>query len=202
VTPVTAAIYLNAFVVGFVLMGFEMLGSRYLFPWFGGGIATWSGLISMVLIALTIGYFGGGSIVDRRPSMRVAAAAIAAAALYLSAVPSAADWTMPWILDHIGDGPSGILTACAVLLLVPMSLLGMLSPVAVRLLVREAAEAGRVAGFVYGVSTVGNVFGVLGTTFLLIPAIGSRAITYLFALLLAASAIMLFSIPGHATRHK
>jgi hypothetical protein len=51
----TAAIYLNAFVVGFVLMGFEMLGSRYLFPWFGGGIATWAGLISMVLIALTIG---------------------------------------------------------------------------------------------------------------------------------------------------
>ena len=54
----------EAFVVGGVLMGFEMLGSRYLFPYFGGGIGTWAGLISMVLCALAIGYFTGGG--DRR----------------------------------------------------------------------------------------------------------------------------------------
>jgi hypothetical protein len=41
--------------VGAVLMGFEMLGSRYLFPYFGGGIGTWAGLISTVLVALTVG---------------------------------------------------------------------------------------------------------------------------------------------------
>ena len=57
----------NAFFVGGVLMGFEMLGSRYLFPYFGGGIGTWAGLISTVLAALTIGYFVGGAIVDRHP---------------------------------------------------------------------------------------------------------------------------------------
>jgi len=38
-------IYTVAFIVGAVLMGFEMLGSRYLFPWFGGGIGAWAGLI-------------------------------------------------------------------------------------------------------------------------------------------------------------
>ena len=41
-------IYANAFVVGGVLMGFEMLGSRYLFPYFGSGTGTWAGLISTV----------------------------------------------------------------------------------------------------------------------------------------------------------
>jgi hypothetical protein len=60
-------IYVNAFIVGGVLMGFEILGRRYLFPYFGGGIGTWARLISMVLCALAIGYFAGGTIVDRYP---------------------------------------------------------------------------------------------------------------------------------------
>jgi hypothetical protein len=197
---ISVAIYLNAFIVGGVLMGFEMLGSRYLFPYFGGGIGTWAGLISMVLIALTLGYSIGGSIVDRYPSTRVAATAIILAAAYLAVIPSTADDVMPWILNNFGGGPSGVLIAPAALLLVPMSLLGTLSPIGIRLLVRTTAESGRVAGFVYAISTAGNVLGVLGTTFFLIPTIGSRAITYLFSGVLGICAVMLFSIPYQATR--
>src|SRR5580700_2696330 len=137
----TIFILFNAFIVGGVLMGFEMLGSRYLFPYFGGGIGTWASLISTVLCALAIGYFSGGAIVDRYHSSRITAAA---------------------------------------LLLVPLSLLGTFSPVAVGLLTRSAEESGGVAGLVYGVSTVGNVVGTLVTTFVLIPVIGSRSITYLY----------------------
>ena len=48
------------FVIGFALMGFEMLGSRYLNPYFGSGINTWVCLISVVLFAMMLGYFGGG----------------------------------------------------------------------------------------------------------------------------------------------
>ena len=57
-------IYLIAFIAGGVLMGFEMLGSRYLFPYFGGGIGTWASLISTVLCALAIGYFVGSALVE------------------------------------------------------------------------------------------------------------------------------------------
>ncbi|HTO84520.1 MAG TPA: fused MFS/spermidine synthase [Methylomirabilota bacterium] len=187
-----ATIYANAFVVGGVLMGFEMLGSRYLFPYFGGGIGTWASLISMVLCALAIGYFVGGAIVDRHPSPRVVAVAIMLAAAYLAFVPAAADHVMSWILAMIGDGAWATLLAAAALLLLPLSLLGTLSPVAVRLLIRSTGETGRVAGLVYGISTIGNVVGTLLTTFTLIPTIGSRSITYLYAAVLAASAASLF----------
>jgi len=188
------SLYLNAFVVGGVLMGFEMLGSRYLFPYFGGGIGTWAGLISMVLIALTIGYFAGGAIVDRHPSPRVIALAAGAAAVYLAAVPVTADHVMSWILTSVGAGLPGILLAAAALVLMPLSFLGTFSPVAVRLLIRSTSETGRVAGLVYGISTLGNVFGILFTTFTLIPTLGSRSITYLFAAVLAACATSLFLI--------
>ena len=187
-------IYVNAFLIGAVLMGFEMLGSRYLFPYFGGGIGTWAGLISTVLVALTVGYLSGGAIVDRYPSSVVIAVAVAAAALYLALIPPAADPVMSSILASMGDGPVAILLASAVLCLVPLTLLGTLSPVAVRLLVRSTDEVGRVAGLVYGISTFGNVLGVLFTTFYLIPELGSRAITYVFAGVLAACALSLFLV--------
>lgn len=187
-------VYANAFVIGAVLMGFEMLGSRYLFPYFGGGIATWAGLISTVLVALTVGYLSGGAIVDRYPSSVVIAVAVALAALYLALIPPSADPVLSSILDTFGDGPIAILLASTVLCLVPLTLLGTLSPVAVRLLVRSTDEVGRVAGLVYGISTFGNVLGVLFTTFYLIPEMGSRAITYLFAGTLAVCAISLFLV--------
>ena len=70
-TPLAAAvIYLVAFVTGAIVMSFEMLGSRYLNPYFGSGIYTWAALISTVLAALTAGYFLGGWLADRTASPR------------------------------------------------------------------------------------------------------------------------------------
>jgi len=189
------SIYVCAFLVGGVLMGFEMLGSRYLFPYFGGGIGTWASLISTVLCALAIGYFAGSAIVARRPSQRVIAVAILIAAAYMALVPATADPVMEAILNSLGDGAYATLAASTALLLVPLTLLGTFSPIAVSLLTRSADDAGRVAGLVYGVSTIGNVVGTLLTTFTLIPTIGSRAITYYFALVLALCAGALFLNP-------
>ncbi len=191
---VSLLIYLNAFMVGGVLMGFEMLGSRYLFPYFGDGIGTWAGLISTVLVALTIGYLIGGNLADRYPSPLVVAISIGLAASYLALVPLSVGRVIPAILESAGAGPLGVLLASTSLLLVPLSLLGTLSPVAVRLLIRSTTGTGRIAGFVYGISTIGNVFGTLFTTFALIPMIGSRSITYLFAGVLALCSLSLFAI--------
>jgi hypothetical protein len=187
-----ATIYLIAIVLGGVLMGLEMLGSRYLFPFFGGGIGTWASLISTVLCALAVGYFAGSGIVARHPSQRLIGATILAAACWLALIPATADAVMRHILERIGDGPAATLSASTILLLVPLSLLGTFSPIAVSLLTRSADQAGRVAGLVYGVSTIGNVAGTLLTTFILMPSIGSRNITYIFAATLAVCAALLF----------
>jgi hypothetical protein len=184
-------VYLNVFILGGVVMGLEMLSSRYLYPYFGGGIGTWAGLISTVLGALTVGYFGGGVIIDRYPSPFVIAAASGLAAAYLALVPMSADTVIAGILEAFGDGPGPILMASAALLLVPLSVLGMVTPIAIRLVIRSMHESGRIAGMVYGVSTIGSIFGTLFTTFVLIPAMGSRAITYLFAAILVACAASL-----------
>ena len=195
ITPGTSAIiYTNIFLVGGILMGFEMIGSRYLYPYFGGGIGTWASLISMVLLALTVGYFIGGRLADRAPSTTVIAGAVLVASAYLAGVPISGNVLMTHTLGVVGDGPSGILLAAAAIIFVPVSLLGMLSPIAIRLLIRSTQKSGSVAGLVYGISTIGNVIGTLFTTFYLIPTIGSREITYVFAGVLALCSASLYAI--------
>src|ERR1700730_10808918 len=83
-----AVVYTGAFVTGAIVMSFEMLGSRYLNPYFGSGIYTWASLISTVLAALTVGYFAGGRVADRHPSARVLGAAVLIGSALLLALSS------------------------------------------------------------------------------------------------------------------
>ena len=187
-----AGVYANGLAIGFVLMGFEMLGSRYLNPYFGSGIVTWAALISTVLLALMVGYFLGGWLVDKTPHLRVLSALVIVASLYLFAVPGLADSTIEKLIGMAGDGSTGVICASIALIFVPVTLLGTFSPFGVRLLLHTTTHSGRTTGTVYGVSTVGNIFGVMTTTFILIPTIGSREITTLFAVILLASGLLLF----------
>jgi spermidine synthase len=173
----TVTIYAAAFVTGAIVMSFEMLGSRYLNPYFGSGIYTWAALISTVLIALTAGYFIGGWLADRTPSLAVLAFTVLVGSLYLLALPVFAEYVLEFVLAGIDDVRAGSLISALAIMFFPVTCMGMYSPFAIRLLLRSAQHSGRVSGAVYGVSTAGSIVGTLGTTFFLIPMIGSRAIT-------------------------
>jgi predicted membrane-bound spermidine synthase len=170
-------VYIAAFVTGAIVMSFEMLGSRYLNPYFGSGIYTWAALISTVLIALTAGYFLGGWLADRTASAAVLGVIVLVGSSYLLALPSFASSVLELVESGIDDIRTGSLTAALAIMLFPVTCLGMYSPFAIRLLLRSAQHSGRVSGAVYGISTAGSIVGTLGTTFGLIPLIGNRAIT-------------------------
>jgi sugar lactone lactonase YvrE len=195
-----ATLFVVIFLLGFVLMGFEMLGSRYIYPYFGGGLPTWAALISTVLAALMFGYFGGGELSDKFPSPVLLCGIVIGAALYLLIIPYSADPVLTWVMDNLGDGDLGVITSSVLLLFVPVLLLGMVSPFCIKLILRDVRETGRVSGFVYGISTMGNILGTLITSFYLIPAIGSRDITYIFGGTVFACGLILFAL-GRAGAH-
>jgi spermidine synthase len=172
-----AVIYIVAFVTGAIVMSFEMLGSRYLNPYFGAGIYTWAALIATVLAALTAGYFVGGFIADRTVSAAVLGMIVGVASIYLLVLPSFADAILRFVLDAIDNVRLGSLYAALAIMFLPVMLLGVYSPFAIRLVLRATERSGTVSGTVYGVSTAGSIVGTLGTTFFLIPTIGTRAIT-------------------------
>lgn len=190
------AIYLVAFVTGAIVMSFEMLGSRYLNPYFGSGIYTWASLISTVLAALCIGYFIGGRLADRSPSARVLGATVLIGSVYVLALPLFSERLMEAVLAAFDDVKAGSLAAAFVILFFPVTFLGMYSPFAIRLMLQSAQASGRVSGTVYGVSTLGSIIGTLGTTFLLIPTIGTRAITLTLGAAGILSGLVLMAAPG------
>jgi spermidine synthase len=172
-----AVIYGGAFVTGAIVMSFEMLGSRYLNPYFGSGIYTWAALISTVLAALTAGYFLGGFIGDRTVSATVLGAIVGLASLYLLALPSFAGAILGFVFNTIDDVRLGSLYSALAIMVLPVTLFGVYSPFAIRLVLRATQQSGTVSGAVYGISTAGSIVGTIGTTFVLIPMIGTRAIT-------------------------
>ena len=85
---------------------------------------------------------------------------------------------------------TGLLIACSSLFLVPVLVLSALGPLATDVLSRRSLPAGAASGLVYGVSTLGNICGVMGTAFVLIPRF--RISWLLVAWLLFAAASLLF----------
>jgi len=177
-------------------MGFEMLGSRYLNPYFGGGIDAWAALISSVLAALMVGYFFGGYLVDRFPTAKLCGLLVIAAAIYLAVLAIVAEPFLEATSRIVGDEAIGVLTAALAILFVPMTLVGTFSPFGVRLLLDVPERSGRVTGLVYGISTFGNILGTLGTTFFLIPKVGIRHITLLFAGIIGICGVSLIVLDG------
>jgi spermidine synthase len=201
----SGVIYVAAFTTGAIVMSFEMLGSRYLNPYFGSGIYTWAALISTVLAALTAGYFLGGFLGDRTVSAAVLGAIIAVASLYLLVLPSFAEAILGFVFDSVDNIRLGSLYSAFAIMFLPVTLLGVYSPFAIRLVLRTAQQSGTVSGAVYGVSTAGSIVGTLGTTFFLIPLIGTRAITLLLGAAGVACAVCLIVLdrvrsPGKAAK--
>ena len=125
-----ALIYVVAFVTGTIVMSFEMLGSRYLNPYFGSGIYTWASLISTVLAALTVGYFIGGWLADRHPSPAVLGATILIGSVYLLFLPLFAQALLELVLAGFDDVRTGSLAAAMAVMFFPVTFLGMYSPFA------------------------------------------------------------------------
>jgi spermidine synthase len=163
-------LYLVAFISGGSVLAIEILGTRVLGPYYGVSIFLWSALISVTLIALSVGYMIGGRWADRQTDMRQLWYVLSAAGI----------WTMliPWLkypVLHLSDALGlriAVLIAAFFLFVPPLTLLGMISPYVIRLRAKSLSEVGKTAGDLYATSTIGSVVAALLTGFILIPVIG------------------------------
>jgi hypothetical protein len=147
--PIQAARRIQALaaVVGAASLGIEIAATRLLAPWFGDSTLIWANTIATVLVALSAGYWLGGRLADRDPTVAGLSRLVLGAAVLLAIVPFVAG---PFLrisvhaLDHISAGAFvGSLIAVLVLIAAPMLVLGTVAPYAVRLVVTSVEEAGR-----------------------------------------------------------
>lgn len=176
--------------LGFVTLGFEMVASRILTPLFGSDIYTWATIISIVVGGLMAGYFLGGMIADRFGSFLVAAEIKLAAAAYLGLIYLIADGGLEAFIAGISNDTAALFISGWIVCFPPLLVLGMYSPLSVRLLLAHHEDAGKIAGGLFAISSLGNIVGIIVTTFFLIPSVGTRAITGGFAVFLIVSGLV------------
>src|SRR4051812_12631382 len=96
----SAALSLLVFGAGVGSLAVEICASRLLAPFFGSSTIVWANLIGLVLLALSVGYWLGGRLADRRPEPRLLGGIVVGAAVLVAAVTFA---TRP-LLDVTAEG--------------------------------------------------------------------------------------------------
>jgi predicted membrane-bound spermidine synthase len=184
---------LLVFAVGMGSLGAEIAAVRLLAPYFGASTVVWANTIGVVLVALSIGYWLGGRLADRRPELRGLCMVALVASGLLALVPFVADPLLDVAVDALDSVSAGAflgsLLAVLALVAVPVLLLGTVAPYAIRLGVTTLEEAGRVSGRLYAISTAGSLVGTLSSSLLLIPLVGTRRTFLIFALTIAVVAL-------------
>jgi len=184
---------LLVFAVGMGSLGAEIAAVRLLAPYFGASTVVWANTIGVVLVALSVGYWLGGRLADRRPELRGLCLLALIAAGLLALVPFVADPLLDVAVDALDSVSAGAfigsLLAVLGLVAVPVLLLGAVAPYAIRLGVTTLEEAGRVSGRLYAISTAGSLVGTLLSALLLIPLVGTRRTFLFFALAIAVVAL-------------
>jgi spermidine synthase len=182
--------YVVVFVSGAVLMALEIAGSRVLAPHFGSSIFVWGSLISVVMAALSVGYYWGGWLSTREPSY--------AKLMLLLVIPGIVVFFLPFIYPSINEwiamrdfgNRMNPLIACSVLFLLPGVFMGTISPYVIRLAATQLHTVGSTAGTLYALSTCGSIFGTLLTAFYLIPVLGVSNIIHALGITLVCLSLL------------
>ena len=186
---------LLAFISSACTLVIELIAGRILAPYIGVSLYTWTSIIGVVLAGMSLGNYLGGRIADHFASWRtvgivflaasitslgilVSTEAIVAASLGLSLLPRIVLYT-------------------AVIFIPPSIVLGMVSPLVVKLALANLECTGNTVGTIYAFSTAGSIVGTFLTGFWLISWLGTRHIVWVVAgvLLLTGVAVNRFHRP-------
>lgn len=165
-------------------LAFEFTLSRILQTVYGTSNLVWANVIGLVLLFLTLGYFVGGRLADRYPSYQYFYSLVAlagfSAVFFLLLTSALLKQTASALASLNVSVLAGSFVGVTIALAVPITLLGMLSPFAIRLAVEDIGQAGRVSGQIYAISTLGSLLGTWLPVLLVIPLAGSRVTAIIF----------------------
>jgi len=184
------------FTTGGAILALELLASRIMTPYFGVSLFIWSGILSITLVSLALGYWWGGRLAAGRNGHALSAEKLASLFTLMPAVAAiaivVACLAYPYLFYQLAriDLVVGAFIACLALLFVPLFATSAMNPLLVALVLRQNAAKGAPAdagaGNVFFVSTIGSVAGVIVTAFGLIPYLSNFVSTLLVAVVLAA----------------
>lgn len=179
---VLLAFYLVVVTLGVLSMGFQLLASRLLNPHFGSSIIVWAWLISTFLAAFSAGSMIGGWISNLSPAPRKRGQLVGAiaAVVTLATVALAGRELLAWIELALPDVSTALFVSCFGIFFLPVTALSSFGPQCVQFLASRGTPPGKASGIIYGVSTLGNIAGVMVTAFVFIPHFRVSTLLYIW----------------------
>lgn len=188
-----------SFLIGLIIMGYELTVSRLIAPYYGNSVYTWGILLSVVMTALAMGYFLGGRLADKtkQPASTLAFTLfLSGFVLFISYFSS--QYLLQQSLQFVVQSSSAwfyliILTIAMLCSFAPaMMLLGMISPILLKLSVKGIKSIGNTTGILSMVGSLGGIIGSIVASFVLIPTIGVLHSIQFFSILLSLSSLLVF----------
>lgn len=152
----------------------ELVAGRIMAPNIGVSIFTWTSIIGVVLLGISLGNYAGGLVADRTDPQRTLGYLLLAGGAFTLAILSLAG-ILPEIIDEV-PFVLRIVLMTTVLFVAPTFVLGMISPIVIKATLTDLSMTGSVAGRIYAFSTFGAIVGTFLTGFVLISTFGTRSI--------------------------
>jgi predicted membrane-bound spermidine synthase len=180
-----------SFIEGSALMIAELCGSKMIAPFFGTSIYVWASTLSITLIALALGYFLGGWITKKTENIhKTLCTIVLVAGILICLMPRISHKVMSLTLDL--SFFTGMIISQLSYMLIPILLLGMVSPIIIFIITTEDTDAGKNAGLIYAISTIGGIVFTLLFGFYIITQFGIKVPIYITGGILSLYAIFLF----------
>lgn len=194
-------LYFTVFIAGMASLAVEFTASRLLGNYFGTSNLVWASIIGLILIYLTAGYFIGGAWADRSPKLETLYSILAWASLTIGLIPIASRPVLRLAANAFDTLELGVLfgsfISVMILFVIPVTLLGTVSPFAIRLSINDPLHAGKISGRIYAISTLGSFIGTFLPVLILIPTVGTyRTFLIISSILMLSTLIGIFLIGG------
>ena len=190
-------LYLTVFFTGMTSLAVELSASRLLGNVYGSSNLVWACIIGLILIYLTLGYWLGGKLADRHPEPKVFYRLLMWASLTVGLVPMIARPILRVAANAFDQLQIpmlvGAFVTVLILFVVPVTLIGMASPFALKLALRDTENAGKESGRISAISTLGSFIGTFLPVLVLVPLIGTfRTFLFFSSLLMIVASIGFF----------
>lgn len=157
----------------------ELIAGRIMAPYVGVSLYTWTSIIGIVLAGMSVGNYLGGVVADRHASRRTLGVIFVAGSVACLLILVITDLVIGQTF-RLSLLPRIVVYTTAIFLL-PSLVLGMVSPLVVKLALADLQRTGNTVGTIYAFSTAGSIVGTFLTGFWLISWLGTRSIVWIVA---------------------
>ncbi|MFK5878488.1 MAG: fused MFS/spermidine synthase [Flavobacteriaceae bacterium] len=177
-------IYLTVFFSGFVLMVFEIVGIRILAPYLGSSSVVWTSIIGVILTFMSLGYWYGGVISDRNPTLKKLSYILVFTAISFLILNLSKEYILYVIARISNNLILKSLVGSVILFSIPSFLLALISPIAIRINIKNIENSGETVGAIYAISTIGSILGTFLSGFFFIAFLGTNQILWALSIVL------------------